>query len=94
MSDTWDTVVPDAAPRYMTFEPGLMWIWSTPPKMAAASFDRKGFHALYSIFVSPSSTFILFSPYTDSPITMFFVTRASSLPRQMNTPEGGEIGDV
>lgn len=34
-----------------------------------------------------TSTLILFSPYTDSPTTMFFVTRASSLPLEMNTPE-------
>lgn len=54
ISETWDTVVPEAAPRYMTFAPGLMWIWSTPPKMAAASLERKGFQALYSILVSPS----------------------------------------
>lgn len=54
MSETWDTVVPEAAPRYMTFAPGLMWIWSTPPKMAAASLERNGFQALYSILVSPS----------------------------------------
>lgn len=54
MSETWDTVVPEAAPRYMTLAPGLMWIWSTPPKMAAASLERNGFQALYSILVSPS----------------------------------------
>lgn len=54
MSETWDTVVPEAAPRYMTFAPGLMWILSIPPKMAAASLERKGFQALYSILVSPS----------------------------------------
>lgn len=54
MSETCDTVVPEAAPRYMTFTPGLIWIWSTPPRMAAASFERNGFQALYSIFVSPS----------------------------------------
>lgn len=35
---------------------------------------------------SLTSTLILFSPYTDSPTTMFFVTRASSFPREMNTP--------
>lgn len=33
-----------------------------------------------------TSTDILFSPYTDSPGTMFFVTNASSFPRAMNTP--------
>lgn len=54
MSETWDTVVPEAAPRYMTFAPGLIYIWSTPPKIAAASLERNGFQVLYSIFVSPS----------------------------------------
>lgn len=34
-----------------------------------------------------TSTLILFSPYTDSPTTMFLVTRASSFPLEMNTPE-------
>ena len=34
-----------------------------------------------------TSTDILFSPYTDSPGTMFFVTNASSFPRAMNTPK-------
>ena len=33
-----------------------------------------------------TSTLIFFSPYTDSPGTMFLVTSASSLPRAMNTP--------
>lgn len=43
---------------------------STPPRMAAASLDRKGFHTRYSIFdVVPSSlggasTDMSFSPYT------------------------------
>lgn len=54
MSDTWLTVVPEAAPRYMTLLPGLMWISATPPKMAAASLDLKGFHDLYSFLISPS----------------------------------------
>ena len=31
-----------------------MWMCSMPPTMAAASLDRKGFHALYSVLVSPS----------------------------------------
>lgn len=34
-----------------------------------------------------TSTLILFSPYTDSPGTRFFVTKASSFPLAMNTPE-------
>lgn len=56
MSETWETVVPEAAPRYSTLHPGLMWIWSTPPRMAAASLERKGFQARYSILSSPSWT--------------------------------------
>ena len=40
MSDTWETVVPDAAPKYNTFEPGLMKMSSTPPITAAAIFER------------------------------------------------------
>lgn len=72
ISDTWDTLVPEAAPKYKTFEPGLMWILSTPDKIEAASFDLKGFQILYSIFwVTPSapgtSEHTLFSPYTLSP---------------------------
>ena len=39
MSETWDTLVPDAAPRYNTFAPGLMWMLSTPASTEAASFD-------------------------------------------------------
>lgn len=27
-----------------------MWMLSTPPKMAAANFERKGFHERYSTF--------------------------------------------
>ena len=34
----------------MTLLPGGMCILSTPPRMAAASFDRKGFHTLYSVW--------------------------------------------
>jgi len=65
MSETWETLVPEAAPRYSTLPPGLMWMLSTPAKTDAASFDLKGFHTLYSVF-SPSaaSTLILFSLYT------------------------------
>lgn len=37
-----------------------------------------------------TSTEILFSPYTDSPGTRFKVTRASSLPRAIYTPERKE----
>ena len=33
-----------------------------------------------------SSTAIRFSPYTESPMAMFFVTRASSFPLAMKTP--------
>ena len=35
-----------------TLLPGGMCILSTPPRMAAASLDRKGFHTLYSIWAS------------------------------------------
>ena len=67
MSETCETLVPDAAPKYRTFKPGLMWMLSTPERMDAASLDRKGFQILYSIFcVAPStpgiSELILFSP--------------------------------
>lgn len=73
MSETCETLVPDAAPRYRTFALGLMWMLSMPASMEAASFDRKGFHILYSIFLdSPStagsSTLTRFSPYTLSPV--------------------------
>jgi len=34
----------------LTRLPGAMWILSTPPRIAAASLDRKGFHDLYSTF--------------------------------------------
>ena len=54
MSDTWLTVVPLAAPRYKTLEPGFMWILSTPPRIAAANFERNGFQARYSNLFSPS----------------------------------------
>ena len=54
MSDTWLTVVPEAAPRYSTLLPGLIWMASTPPKMAAANLDRNGFQARYSNLISPS----------------------------------------
>ncbi|KAM7336038.1 hypothetical protein ACRRTK_004531 [Alexandromys fortis] len=63
-----------------------MWIWSTPPRIAAASLERKGFQARYSILSSPSEIETLFSPYTDSQGTRFFVTRASSFPREIKTP--------
>ena len=39
MSETWLTEVPDAAPRYRTLAPGLMWMLSTPASTEAASFD-------------------------------------------------------
>lgn len=54
MSDTCDTVVPFAAPRYNTLQPGGMWMLPTPPTIAAANLDRKGFHTRYSIFSVPS----------------------------------------
>ena len=38
------------------------------------------------IWTAPTSTEILFSPYTASPGTRFFVTKASSLPLATNTP--------
>lgn len=65
MSDTCDTLVPEAAPRYSTLPPGLMWMLSTPASTEAASLDLNGFQTLYSVF-SPSaaSTLILFSLYT------------------------------
>ena len=40
MSDTCDTEVPAAAPRYRTLDPGLIQILSTPPKTAAATGVR------------------------------------------------------
>ena len=43
-------MVPEAAPRYRTLAPGLMWIFSTPPRMAAASLERNGFQTRYSTF--------------------------------------------
>ena len=46
--DMWLTVVPLAAPRYRTLQPDGMCILSTPPRIAAASLDRKGFHTVYS----------------------------------------------
>src|SRR5689334_8827395 len=49
-----DTVVPDAAPRYNSLQPGLMKIFSTPATMAAATLERKGFHTRYSTLPSVS----------------------------------------
>ena len=51
----WETVVPDAAPKYSTLEPGFIWVLSTPPKMAAASLLLKGFHTRYSVLPSSPS---------------------------------------
>ena len=48
ISLTWDTVVPDAAPRYSTLLFGLIYISDTPPMTAAAILERYGFHTLYS----------------------------------------------
>ncbi|KAG5458931.1 MAG: hypothetical protein BJ554DRAFT_759 [Olpidium bornovanus] len=78
MSATCETVVPAAAPRYRTFFPGAMWMWSTPPRIPAASLLRNGFHTRYSVLVpSGPSTATRFSLYTDSPGTRFLVTRRS-----------------
>ena len=55
ISAMWETVVPDAAPKYSTLEPGFIWILSTPPKMAAASLLLKGFHTRYSVLPSSPS---------------------------------------
>ena len=62
-------------------------ILSTLPRIAAASLLLNGFQTLYSSFPVSSSVAIRFSPYTDSPKTIFLVHRASSLPREMNTPK-------
>ena len=63
MSETCETVVPEAAPRYRTLLPGFIWILSIPPKMAAASLERNGFHTLYSTLF-PSSTCKVYSKNT------------------------------
>ncbi|CAL4242805.1 unnamed protein product, partial [Meganyctiphanes norvegica] len=86
ISDTCDTVVPLAAPKYRTLHPGGMWIFATPPTTEAANLERNGFHTLYSIFSPSSSTEILFSPYTLSPGTIFFVTKTSSFPLAIKIP--------
>lgn len=39
MSETWETVVPDAAPKYRTLDPGTMAVWEMPPKTDAAILD-------------------------------------------------------
>lgn len=39
MSDTCDTVVPDAAPRYKTFAPGTIPVYEIPPMTDAAILD-------------------------------------------------------
>jgi hypothetical protein len=39
----------DAAPTYSTFDPGRMYMSSTPPSAAAASLLRKGFQTRYSV---------------------------------------------
>eukprot|EP00816_Leptocylindrus_hargravesii_P011418 CAMPEP_0196805354 /NCGR_PEP_ID=MMETSP1362-20130617/5129_1 /TAXON_ID=163516 /ORGANISM="Leptocylindrus danicus, Strain CCMP1856" /LENGTH=172 /DNA_ID=CAMNT_0042178233 /DNA_START=516 /DNA_END=1034 /DNA_ORIENTATION=- len=92
MSLTWDTLVPAAAPKYSTFEPGFIQMLSTPPKTAAANLDRNGFHTRYSnLVVFPlesggPSTEMRFSPYTATPGVLFKVTKASSFPRAMKMP--------
>jgi len=48
--------VPAAAPRYSSLVPGLMKMLSKPPRMPAATLERKGFHTRYSVFV-PSSPY-------------------------------------
>jgi hypothetical protein len=39
MSETCETLVPEAAPKYSTLAPGAMCILSTPPRIAAASLE-------------------------------------------------------
>ena len=53
-SETCDTLVPEAAPRYNTLAFGLICILDIPCKIAAANLDRKGFHTRYSILPSGS----------------------------------------
>merc|ERR1719387_333664 len=89
MSETCETVVPEAPPRYSTLLPGLMGMEPMPPTIPAPSFERKGFHTRYSVFssgLSSLSAINRFSPYTDSLGAMFLVTNESSLPLEMKTP--------
>lgn len=80
ISETCDTVVPLAAPKYSTLAPGAIHILVTPPKIAAPNLDLNGFHARYSLFSPvPSSTEIRFSPYTVVPGTRLSVQSTSSL---------------
>ena len=68
ISDTWDTVVPEAPPKYKTLKPGLIQVSEIPPIIEAAILERYGFHTLYSVFSPPGrSTLTLFSLYTLSP---------------------------
>ena len=43
--------MPAAPPKYKTLLPGVIQILSTPPNIAAASFERKGFHSRYSSLI-------------------------------------------
>merc|ERR1719215_2528391 len=89
MSLTWDTLVPAAAPKYSTFEPGLIQMLSTPPRTAAAILDRKGFHTRYSnLVVFPlesggPSTEMRFSPDQFGHGFEVNGAKASSFPRAM-----------
>ena len=76
ISATWLTLVPLAAPKYRTLWPGLIKISSNPPNTPAANLLRNGFQTRYSVFVPSTSLSIdiRFSPYTDSPGTIFLVT--------------------
>ena len=40
MSETCETVVPEAAPKYNTLAPGTMDVWEIPPNIEAAILDR------------------------------------------------------
>ena len=50
-------IVPAAPPKYSTLLPAFICIVSTPPRIAAQSLDRNGFHTRYSIFVVVPSSF-------------------------------------
>jgi len=69
---------------------------STPPTIAAAIFDLKGFQVLYSTLVSSPGFYMLthFSLYTDSPGTRFLVAKASSLPLIIKTPGNHSCGST
>lgn len=56
-SETWETVVPFAAPRYKTLAPGFMYILLTPLTIQAHNFDLNAFQTLYSVFIGVPSVF-------------------------------------